>query len=70
MTDYLLIIIGRVFVNSILMDNILDLCPFMGVSKKLKAAMSMGIATTFVLTLASGTRYLLIHQYLLEKAIR
>lgn len=69
MTDYLLIIIGTVFVNSILMDNILDLRPFMGGSKKLKAAMSMGIATTFVLTLASGTRYL-IHQYLLEKAIR
>ena len=64
MTDYLLIIIGTVFVNNIVMVNILGLCPFMGVSKKLETAMSMGIATTFVLTLASGTSYL-VNQYLL-----
>jgi len=64
MSDYLLIIIGTVFVNNIVMVNILGLCPFMGVSKKLETAMSMGIATTFVLTLASGTSYLVNH-YLL-----
>jgi electron transport complex protein RnfA len=36
----------------------------MGVSKKLEAAIGMGAATTFVLTLASGTSYLISH-YLL-----
>ncbi len=36
----------------------------MGVSKKLEAAIGMGAATTFVLTLASGSSYLINH-YLL-----
>lgn len=61
MTSYLLILIGTVFVNNIVMVNILGLCPFMGVSKKLEAAISMGLATTFVLTLASGSSYLIDH---------
>jgi electron transport complex protein RnfA len=64
MADYFLIVIGTVFVNNIVMVKILGLCPFMGVSKKLEAAIGMGAATTFVLTLASGSSYL-INQYLL-----
>jgi len=64
MTNYLFILIGTVLVNNIVMVKILGLCPFMGVSKKLGPAVSMGAATTFVLTLASGASYL-IHQYLL-----
>jgi Na+-translocating ferredoxin:NAD+ oxidoreductase subunit A len=61
MTSYLLILISTVFVNNIVMVQILGLCPFMGVSKKLEAAISMGLATTFVLTLASGSSYLIDH---------
>ncbi|MCU0841077.1 MAG: electron transport complex subunit RsxA [Thiobacillaceae bacterium] len=64
MQDYLLILIGTVFVNNIVMAKILGLCPFMGVSKKLETAIGMGFATTFVLTLASGASYL-IDTYLL-----
>ncbi|MBI4938209.1 MAG: electron transport complex subunit RsxA [Nitrosomonadales bacterium] len=64
MTHYLLLLIATVFVNNIVMVKILGLCPFMGVSKKVEASISMGAATTFVLTLASGTSYL-IHEYLL-----
>ncbi len=64
MGDYLLILVGTVFVNNIVMVKILGLCPFMGVSKKLEAAIGMGAATTFVLTLGSGTSYLISH-YLL-----
>jgi electron transport complex protein RnfA len=64
MTNYLLILVGTVLVNNIVMVKILGLCPFMGVSKKLEAAVGMGAATTFVLTLGSGTSYL-IHEYLL-----
>ncbi len=64
MTNYLLILIGTVLVNNIVMVKILGLCPFMGVSRKLESAFSMGAATTFVLTLASGASYL-IHEYLL-----
>jgi len=64
MTEYLLILISAVFVNNIVMVKILGLCPFMGVSKKLETAIGMGAATTFVLTLASGSSYL-INRYLL-----
>jgi electron transport complex protein RnfA len=61
---YLLILISTVFVNNIVMAKVLGLCPFMGVSKKLETAIGMGLATTFVLTLASGASYL-INEYLL-----
>lgn len=64
MVEYLLILLGVVFVNNIVMIHILGLCPFMGVSKKLETALGMGLATTFVLTLASGSSYL-INEYLL-----
>lgn len=64
MTEYLLILVSAVFVNNIVMVKLLGLCPFMGVSKKLEAAIGMGAATTFVLTLASGSSYLINH-YLL-----
>lgn len=61
---YFLILISTVFVNNIVLVKILGLCPFMGVSKKLEPAIGMGLATTFVLTLASGASYL-INEYLL-----
>jgi electron transport complex protein RnfA len=64
MENYLLILVGTVFVNNIVMSKILGLCPFMGVSRKLEAALGMGAATAFVLTLASGLSYL-IDTYLL-----
>ena len=64
MTEYLLILIGTVFVNNIVMVKILGLCPFMGVSRKLETSLGMGAATTFVLTVASGASYL-INEYLL-----
>jgi electron transport complex protein RnfA len=68
MEHYLLLLIGTVFVNNIVMSKILGLCPFMGVSRKLESAISMGAATTFVLTLASGASYL-IDTYLLGQEL-
>ncbi|MGB0847097.1 MAG: electron transport complex subunit RsxA [Thiolinea sp.] len=64
MTDYLLIIVGTVWVNNFVLSQFLGLCPFMGVSRKLETAIGMGLATTFVLTLSSVTSYL-INNYLL-----
>lgn len=59
MEQYLLILIGTVLVNNIVLIKMLGLCPFMGASKKLDAAVGMGAATAFVLTLASGLSYLM-----------
>ncbi len=65
MSEYILIIVGTVWVNNIVLAQFLGLCPFMGVSRKLETAIGMGLATTFVLTLASITSYL-VHEFLLE----
>jgi electron transport complex protein RnfA len=59
MTSYLFIILGAVLVNNVVLVRMLGLCPYMGVSKKLETALGMGAATTFVLTLASGTSYVI-----------
>ncbi|OWY38596.1 electron transport complex subunit RsxA [Xenophilus sp. AP218F] len=61
---YLLILVGAVLVNNVVLVKVLGLCPFMGVSRKLDAAIGMGAATTFVLTLGAGSSYL-INQLLL-----
>ena len=59
MTDYLLLFVGTVLVNNFVLVKFLGLCPFMGVSKKLETAMGMGLATTFVMTLASICAWLI-----------
>lgn len=65
MTDFLLLLIGTVLVNNFVLVKFLGLCPFMGVSGKLETAIGMSMATTFVLTLASVSSYL-VETYLLE----
>jgi electron transport complex protein RnfA len=58
MAEYLLLLVGTVLVNNFVLVEFLGLCPFMGVSKKLETAIGMALATTFVLTLASVSSYL------------
>ena len=64
MKAYLFILISTILVNNFVLVKFLGLCPFMGVSRKLETALGMGLATTFVLTLASMTSYL-VNAYLL-----
>jgi len=64
MAEYLLIFISTVLVNNFVLVKFLGLCPFMSVSTKLETATGMGLATTFVLTLASVSSYL-VNEYLL-----
>lgn len=59
MTEYFLLLISTVLVNNFVLVKFLGLCPFMGVSSKIETAMGMAMATTFVLTLASVSSYLL-----------
>ena len=65
MTEYILLLIGTVLVNNFVLVQFLGLCPFMGVSGKLDTAVGMSMATTFVLTLASVTSYL-VNEYILQ----
>lgn len=64
MSEYLLLFVGTVLVNNFVLVKFLGLCPFMGVSGKLETAIGMGMATTFVLTLAAACSYL-VNQYIL-----
>ncbi|MCW9709554.1 electron transport complex subunit RsxA [Avibacterium sp. 21-586] len=64
MTDYILLIISTALINNFVLVKFLGLCPFMGVSKKIETAIGMGLATMFVLTVASLCSYL-IDRYLL-----
>ncbi|MDX1348310.1 MAG: electron transport complex subunit RsxA [Thiomicrorhabdus chilensis] len=65
MQEYILILISTVLVNNFVLVKFLGLCPFMGVSKKTDAALGMGLATTFVMTLSSVLSYI-IFTYLLQ----
>ena len=64
MTEIVVILISTVLVNNFVLVRFLGLCPFLGVSGNLEAAVGMSLATAFVLTLSSATAYLL-HQYVL-----
>lgn len=64
MTEFLVLLIGTVLVNNFVLVQFLGLCPFMGVSGRLETAIGMSMATTFVLTLASLTSYLVEHYVL------
>ncbi len=65
MTDIFLLILGTALVNNVVLVKFLGLCPFMGVSNKLDTALGMGLATTFVLTLAAVASWLL-ERFVLE----
>jgi len=65
MSEFALILISTVLVNNFVLTQFLGLCPFMGVSRSLESAIGMGLATTFVLTLASALSFIINH-WLLE----
>ena len=64
MNSYLTILIGSILVNNYVMNKFMGICPFLGVSKKVDTALGMGMAVTFVMTLASFMTWLVEH-YLL-----
>lgn len=52
--DLLLLLISTSLVSNVVLSQFLGLCPFLGVSKKIKTASGMGFAVIFVITLASA----------------
>ena len=63
--NLLLLFLSIVLVNNVITSQFLGICPFLGVSKKVDTAVGMGVAVTFVLTLASIITYFI--QILLVK---
>jgi len=64
MNPYLQILIGALLVNNFVMNKFLGICPFLGVSKKFDTALGMGMAVTFVMTLASFVTWI-VNEFLL-----
>ena len=58
------IAIAAILINNFVLSRFMGICPFLGVSKKTSTAVGMGMAVTFVMTLA-GTITWLINQYVL-----
>ena len=65
MTNYLMMLVGCLLVNNYVMCQFLGICPFLGVSKKFDTALGMGLAVTFVMTLASFITWIVEHYLLL-----
>lgn len=53
------IIISSILINNFIFARFLGICPFMGVSKKIESSIGMGMAVTFVMTLASGVTWII-----------
>ncbi len=53
MSNLFVIAIGSALISNVVLSQFLGICPFLGVSKKLKTAVGMGAAVVFVITLAS-----------------
>lgn len=58
------ILIGGIFVNNFILSRFLGICPFLGVSKKVDTAIGMGVAVTFVMTLASAITWIVQYEIL------
>ena len=58
-TSLILIIISTALVNNVVLIQFLGICSFLGVSKQMKASLSLGCAVIFVITLSSDVASLL-----------
>ena len=64
--ELFMIFIAAMLVNNFVLSKFLGICSFLGVSKKKDAAIGMGLAVTFVMTLASIMSWLVYTQVLVR----
>lgn len=60
------ILVSSILVNNFVLSKFLGICPFLGVSKQVETAFGMGMAVTFVMTLA-GTITYFVQKFILVK---
>lgn len=63
--QYIIVFITAIFVNNVVLSQILGICPFLGVSKKVGTALGMSAAVAFVLVLATLVTFVL-QKYVLD----
>lgn len=64
--SFFVIMVSAILVNNFVLSRFLGICPFFGVSKQVDTAFGMGMAVTFVMTMAGLITYF-VHHYLLVK---
>lgn len=65
-SNLLIIFIGAILINNFVLTRFLGICPFLGVSKQVETAVGMGLAVTFVMTIASAVTWV-VQTYILEE---
>jgi len=63
--DLAAIFISAILINNFVFYYFLGICPFLGVSKKIDSALSMGLAVTFVMTITAVVSWAINHWILL-----
>jgi Na+-transporting NADH:ubiquinone oxidoreductase subunit E len=70
-TSYALVVfISAIFTQNILLSYFLGLCPFIGVSREIKAAFGLGLAVIFVLTATCMLNWLAYHYVLVRLGLQ
>jgi len=64
--ELILLFISFVIVNNFVLSQFLGVCPFLGVSKKIDAAFSMGLAVTFVMSITAVASWA-VNNFILKK---
>ncbi len=63
--NLIIIFISAALINNFVLIQFLGICPFVGVSKKMDSAVSMGLAVTFVMVISAAVTWL-IYNLILE----
>jgi electron transport complex protein RnfA len=66
MKELILILIAAAITNNFVLTYFLGICPFIGVSNKTDSAIGLGMATTFVMTIAAAVTWLIYHLVLVK----
>lgn len=53
-TNLFVIVVSAILVNNFVLSRFLGICPFLGVSRQVETATGMGMAVTFVMTMAGS----------------
>jgi len=65
MREIIIIVVSAILVENFVLTKFLGICPFLGVSKKLKTALGMSGAVIFVMTIASACTWVSFNYLLL-----
>lgn len=63
--ELIAIFISAILINNFVLHYFLGICPFLGVSKRLDSALSMGLAVTFVMSITAAASWIINHWILI-----